>query len=173
MTSSSHLHSPITALTVLRKEVWTQLSPRYVEMFAKLWVGFLAVVISFLAQFIIAAIEYGLDRLGCSFPAAILAMLFVFGVLLALDYFWSGLDGFYTSQLRDAVSQPRKLLAFCFSKTSRTRNRGPNLPQADLLNRHMSIGFTIPFVMICRNPLADGPTIGLITACFRELIGAF
>jgi len=32
----------------------------------------------------------------------------------------------------------------------------------------MSIGFTIPFVMICRNPIDSFSTIGLIMACFRE-----
>nr|CAE85491.1 hypothetical protein [Neurospora crassa] len=36
----------------------------------------------------------------------------------------------------------------------------------NLLNRHMSIGFTIPFVMICRGPLADARTVGLVIACF-------
>ncbi|KAK4215735.1 hypothetical protein QBC37DRAFT_281010 [Rhypophila decipiens] len=37
---------------------------------------------------------------------------------------------------------------------------------ADLLNRHMSVGFTIPFIMICRSPVADAGTIGLIIGCF-------
>ncbi|KAK0630958.1 hypothetical protein B0T17DRAFT_490430 [Bombardia bombarda] len=37
---------------------------------------------------------------------------------------------------------------------------------ADLLNRHMSIGFTIPFVMVCRSQVADSRTIGLIIVCF-------
>lgn len=40
--------------------------------------------------------------------------------------------------------------------------------QADLLNRHMSVGFTIPFIMICRSPLPDARTIGLIIACFGK-----
>lgn len=38
--------------------------------------------------------------------------------------------------------------------------------QADLLNRHMSIGFTIPFIMILRGPLSDERTIGAIIGCF-------
>ncbi|KAM7182907.1 hypothetical protein V8F33_013938 [Rhypophila sp. PSN 637] len=30
----------------------------------------------------------------------------------------------------------------------------------------MSVGFTIPFIMICRSPVADASTIGLIIGCF-------
>ncbi|KXX76084.1 hypothetical protein MMYC01_206756, partial [Madurella mycetomatis] len=43
---------------------------------------------------------------------------------------------------------------------------------ADLLNRHMSIGFTIPFMMICRSPFTDARSVGAVALCF-VLTGVF
>ncbi|KAK0639546.1 hypothetical protein B0T16DRAFT_337618 [Cercophora newfieldiana] len=63
----------------------------------------------------------------------------VFGTLLVCGCIVPGVDGYYRKHLQGA---------------------------ANLLNRHMSIGFTIPFVMICRNSLASPGTIGLIIVCF-------
>lgn len=43
------------------------------------------------------------------------------------------------------------------------------LVQTDLLNKHMSVGFTVPFVQIFRNKPASALEIGLITAMFGKL----
>ncbi|KAK4143127.1 uncharacterized protein C8A04DRAFT_12595 [Dichotomopilus funicola] len=42
----------------------------------------------------------------------------------------------------------------------------------ELLNRHMSIGFTIPVVMLCHGPLSDARSVGMIVICFA-LMGLF
>ncbi|KAK0711929.1 hypothetical protein B0H67DRAFT_492063 [Lasiosphaeris hirsuta] len=107
-------------------------------MRAGLWTGLVAVIIALLAQLLIAGIQYLLNK-NVDFPPSILAMAVVFSVFLACGRILPGVELFYMRHLR----QP-----------------------ADLLNRHMSIGFTIPFVMICRNPLASPHTIGLIILCF-------
>lgn len=36
------------------------------------------------------------------------------------------------------------------------------------MNRHMSIGFTIPIVMLCRGPVADARDIGMIVIGFGK-----
>lgn len=40
--------------------------------------------------------------------------------------------------------------------------------QTELLNCHMSIGFIIPVVMLCRGPFSDARTIGMIIVGFSE-----
>ncbi|KAK3933923.1 hypothetical protein QBC46DRAFT_429830 [Diplogelasinospora grovesii] len=103
------------------------------------WHGFLALVTAFVGQLLIAPIQYGLETLGVDFPASILALTVVFVVISLLGHLFSGVEQFYQEHLKSA---------------------------ADLLNRHMSIGFTIPLVMNLRNALPSGQIIGLITACF-------
>ncbi|KAK3357980.1 hypothetical protein B0T25DRAFT_622561 [Lasiosphaeria hispida] len=111
----------------------------FLQMRTRLWNGLVAVVIALLAQLLIAGIQYLLSEKNVDFPPSILAMAIVFSVFLVCGRILPGVELFYQRHLR----QP-----------------------ADLLNRHMSIGFTIPFVMICRSQLASPRTIGLIIACF-------
>ncbi|KAK3368727.1 hypothetical protein B0H63DRAFT_529093 [Podospora didyma] len=108
-------------------------------MFSNLWDGFMFLVIVVVAQILIAGIQSVLDDNGVDFPPSILAMAGVFLVFSVAGSILPGVEDFYQKWLRSS---------------------------ANLLNRHMSIGFTIPFVMICRSPFADGQTIGLIIACF-------
>ncbi|KAK0622577.1 hypothetical protein B0T14DRAFT_150292 [Immersiella caudata] len=119
--------------------------PIHLEMWSKLRDGFVAVVIGLAAQLLIAGIQSILEESDVDFPPSILAMAGVFALLLTCGCFLPGVDGFYRRHLQ-----------------------GP----ANLLNRHMSIGFTIPFVMICRSELASPETIGLIILCF-VLTGVF
>ncbi|KAH8898361.1 hypothetical protein GQ53DRAFT_678533 [Thozetella sp. PMI_491] len=109
------------------------------QRLSQLFDTFWALLVSFVAQVLIFGVENALKELSCLFPASILAMITVFVALCLVGRMWRGLEGFYNNKLRGATG---------------------------LLNRHMSIGFTIPFMMICRNPLADGHTIGMIIACF-------
>ncbi|KAK1833585.1 hypothetical protein QBC39DRAFT_328866 [Podospora conica] len=109
------------------------------EMWARLKNGGLAALITCLAQLLLTLVQRLLDETHVDFPASIVAMAIVFGVFSIAGHFFPSVNTFYQNHLR------------C---------------PADLLNRHMSIGFTIPFVMICRNPLASPQTIGLIIACF-------
>ncbi|KAK3331772.1 hypothetical protein B0T19DRAFT_86421 [Cercophora scortea] len=101
--------------------------------------GVKAIVLVVVAQCLIAGIECVLGDKSHEYPPAILAMASVFVGFWLCGCFVPGTEEFYRKRLRCA---------------------------ADLLNRHMSIGFIIPFVMICRSPLADAHTIGLIVACF-------
>ncbi|KAK4444345.1 hypothetical protein QBC34DRAFT_385335 [Podospora aff. communis PSN243] len=116
-----------------------------VEMWSKVRDGFVAVVIGLVVQLLIAGIQSLLEDSNVDFPPSVVAMAGVFAVLLMCGCFVPGVDGFYRRHLQ-----------------------GP----ANLLNRHMSIGFTIPFVMICRSSLANPGTIGLIIVCFL-LTGIF
>ncbi len=50
------------------------------------------------------AIEVGLKKVNCQFPATVLAMFVVFLSLLALGFKWKGLEAFYTRYLASAVS---------------------------------------------------------------------
>ncbi|KAK3369458.1 hypothetical protein B0T24DRAFT_361094 [Lasiosphaeria ovina] len=112
---------------------------RLVHLLSRQWDGLMALVIVAVAQLLMAGIQYLLDGNSVDLPPSILAMAVVFVGFAVSGYFLPGVDKFYQRRLRCS---------------------------ADLLNRHMSIGFTIPFVMICRSPLADGRTIGLIVLCF-------
>ncbi|KAK3322816.1 hypothetical protein B0H66DRAFT_602244 [Apodospora peruviana] len=109
------------------------------SLLAKFWDGVIAMLLAILAQLLIAGIERLLGPRSGEFPPSILAMTAVFGFISIMSLLVSGVEDFYHRYLRCA---------------------------ADLLNRHMSIGFTIPFIMICRNPMADGRTVGQIIACF-------
>ncbi|KAK5659638.1 hypothetical protein OQA88_845 [Cercophora sp. LCS_1] len=95
----------------------------YWETVTKLRDGFVAVLIGLFAQLLLAGIQSLLNRNDVDFPPSVLAMVLVFVTFLLCGCFLPGVDGFYKKQL---------------------------LPAANLMNRHMSIGFTIPFVMVCR-----------------------
>ncbi len=41
------------------------------------------------------------------------------------------------------------------------------MAQTDLLNRHMSIGFTVPFTMVFKGPSPTLADVGLIISGFR------
>ncbi|KAJ4392389.1 hypothetical protein N0V85_007095 [Neurospora sp. IMI 360204] len=105
----------------------------------QLWDGVAATLLVIVAQLIIAGIDFMLDNRSVDFPPSILAMAAVFVVFSACGCVIPTLEGIYQRRLSRATN---------------------------LLNRHMSIGFTIPFVMICRGPLADARTVGLVIACF-------
>ncbi|KAM7206147.1 hypothetical protein V8F20_002929 [Naviculisporaceae sp. PSN 640] len=109
------------------------------DLSPRIWNGLIAILMAMVAQFLVAGIECLLGDSSTEFPASILAMAFLFCLIWTVGLLVSGVDGFYERHLKCA---------------------------ADLLNRHMSVGFTIPFIMICRNPVADSLTIGLIIACF-------
>lgn len=76
------------------------------------------------------------------FPAPILAMMLVAAVMILASKFVPNLDSLYRRYLR-----------------------GPT----DLLNRHMSIGFTVPFTMIMDGPMSSSRSIGLIIAGYSKL----
>ncbi|KAK3334566.1 hypothetical protein B0H65DRAFT_76528 [Neurospora tetraspora] len=103
------------------------------------WDGVVATLLVIVAQLLIAGIDFMLDNHSVDFPPSILAMVALFVVLSACGCVIPRLEEFYQKHLSRATN---------------------------LLNRHMSIGFTIPFVMICRGPLADARTVGLVIACF-------
>ncbi|KAJ9137137.1 hypothetical protein NKR23_g9352 [Pleurostoma richardsiae] len=63
----------------------------------------------------------------------------VFSITLLLGQVFRGLDSFYKRWLKAPT---------------------------DLLNRHMSIGFVVPLMMISRGPIASPKDIGLIMCCF-------
>ncbi|KAA8628287.1 hypothetical protein SMACR_08819 [Sordaria macrospora] len=113
----------------------------YVKGQTTIWDGIVATVLVLVAQLLIAGIDLMLDDHSVDFPPSILAMGALFVVTLAIGCVVPGLEGIYQRRLSRATN---------------------------LLNRHMSIGFTIPFVMICRGPLADARTVGLVIACFAQ-----
>ncbi|GAB1319961.1 hypothetical protein MFIFM68171_10171 [Madurella fahalii] len=118
----------------------TRSSPVYrirLHALAKLKDGIPAVLIAFLAQLLIAGIQCMLHEVN--FPPSILAMAGVFVALSVLGWMITGVEDFYQKRIK---------------------------PAADLLNRHMSIGFTIPFIMICRSPFADARAVGVVVLCF-------
>lgn len=132
--------------------------PAHADMVSRLWNGFVAVVIALVAQLLLAGIHSLLDSSEVDFPPTILAMTGVFVLLSVCGCIMPGVDSFYRKHLQGAVSL---LCLAVFRDIS-------DLWQANLLNRHMSIGFTIPFVMICRSSLASPQTIKLIVLCFSR-----
>lgn len=127
--------------------------------------GALAILWVFLAQFLMMGLDVALSSSPFPFPSAILAMFLVFTILLAVGYAWEGMPGFYDKFLRGPVRARHPLScqhgSFLFSKSTDTVRL-----KADLVNRHMSIGFSVPIVLLCRLPTAPPRTIGLIMACF-------
>ncbi|KAL1893030.1 hypothetical protein Sste5346_006711 [Sporothrix stenoceras] len=96
----------------------------------------MAVILFFIWQLLIC----GLQQMTASiddFPAPILAMMLVAAVMILASKFVPNLDGLYQQYLRRPT---------------------------DLLNRHMSIGFTVPFTMIMDGPMSSSRSIGLIIA---------
>lgn len=150
---------------------WTHSEP-----VSRLVNGSVALVLAFLAQFLIAGIEYLLGDSSVDFPPSILAMALVFMLFSVCGCILPGTEALYRKRLRCAVSSCVRLakallttplpalLLLVFGRTEADK-----LQQADLLNRHMSIGFTIPFVMICRTPVTNARALGLVVACFRML----
>ncbi|KAL1869203.1 hypothetical protein VTK73DRAFT_3204 [Phialemonium thermophilum] len=111
--------------------------------------GALAILWVVMAQFLLMGFEKALVQSPVAFPPTIPAMVTVFLVLLGLGSAWEGLPTFYDRQLR---GPPMKLADGKF--------------QANLVNRHMSIGFAVPIVLLRRLPLASSRTIGLIISAF-------
>ena len=104
--------------------------------------GCVAVVLFFGWQLLIC----GLQQVTASiddFPAPILAMLLVAAIMILASKFIPNLDGIYQRYLRAPT---------------------------DLLNRHMSIGFTVPFTMIMKGPMSSPRNIGLIISGFSMCI---
>ncbi|KAK4135274.1 hypothetical protein BT67DRAFT_377824 [Trichocladium antarcticum] len=115
------------------------------ERLAKLGDGAIAIFFAFVAQLLIAGFQCGLGGGRVDFPASILAMAAVFVIFSVSGCILPGVEDFYCKRLKGAT---------------------------DLLNRHMSIGFTIPVIMICRGPISDARTIAMIIVCFA-LTGIF
>ncbi|KAK4160672.1 hypothetical protein QBC43DRAFT_337955 [Cladorrhinum sp. PSN259] len=111
----------------------------YRQTLSRISDGLIAIAIVFVAQLLLAGIQYVLDDRGIDFPPSIVAMTGIFLVFSVCGYFFPGVEDFYRNRLKRA---------------------------ADLLNRHMSIGFTIPFIMILKGPISDAKTIGAIIGCF-------
>jgi hypothetical protein len=122
--------------------------------------GLFAILVGILAHLLTVGIQHVLDKGEVNFPPSIVGMVCVFAIFWALDWVVSGMDEFYQQNLKPAVSlRVLELLLNCFQILT---------GQADLLNRHMSIGFTIPFIMICRNPFSDARTVGMVIVCFSK-----
>lgn len=104
----------------------------------KYYDGLVAVVLFFVWQLLICGLQQMTATID-DFPAPILAMLLVAALMILASRLFvaANLDGLY-----------------------RTYLRGPT----DLLNRHMSIGFTVPFTMIMDGPMSSSRNIGLIIA---------
>ena len=131
---------------------------------ARVVLGLKAIALGLLAQLLMFGLEMAIELSSFPFPSSILAMFVLFVFLLALGCCWRGFEGFYTNHLRQPVSSTRTRpwinTFYCL---------GPLLTQgiqANLGNRHMSIGFSVPIVMLARGPVASGDTIARIIACF-------
>lgn len=79
-------------------------SPARVEFLAKLQDGFIAVFMAFIAQLLIAGIQFCLDQEKSDFPAPILAMAAVFLLFSISGCVVPGVDDFYKRRLKRAVS---------------------------------------------------------------------
>lgn len=66
--------------------------------------GTLAVVLYFLAQFLICGLDIVITSVRKDFPAPIVAMILVFVLMLLLGLVWPGEDGFYERWLKEPVS---------------------------------------------------------------------
>jgi hypothetical protein len=128
------------------------------EFLAELRDGVIALFMAFIAQLLIAGIQFGLDQEKSDFPAPILAMATVFLLFSISGCVMPGVDDFYRRRLKRPVSVMPELLLMTYVL----------IKQAELLNRHMSIGFTIPVVMLCHGPLSDTRSIGMIIICFSK-----
>ncbi|TLD17164.1 uncharacterized protein PgNI_02483 [Pyricularia grisea] len=114
------------------------------ELRAQYWDGALAIFLLFMMQIIIYALSF-VSLFLQGFSAAIMGMMLLAVTIGLVD--WAvrrfggseAVDVFYHKYLK-----------------------GPT----DLLNKHMSVGFTVPFVQIFRNKPASALEIGLITAMF-------
>ncbi|TLS30513.1 hypothetical protein PpBr36_02265 [Pyricularia pennisetigena] len=111
---------------------------------AQYWDGALAIFLLFMMQIIIYALGFVSIFLG-GFSAAIMGMM-----LLAVTI---GLVDWAVRRFRGSEA-----VGVFYHKYL----KGPT----DLLNKHMSVGFTVPFVQIFRNKPASSLEIGLITAMF-------
>lgn len=103
--------------------------------------GLVAVLLFLVWQLLICGLQQMTATID-DFPAPILAMMLVASIMILASKFVPSLDHFYRQYLR-----------------------GPT----DLLNRHMSIGFTVPFTMIMDGPMSSPRNIGLIIAGYGGL----
>ncbi|KAK4196046.1 hypothetical protein QBC40DRAFT_13939 [Triangularia verruculosa] len=159
MASQATVQSPSTSTSTVRATDSARLlsppppprsysqPPRpYQELLSRICDGGIAAGIALMAQFLMAGIQLVLNmNSNVEFPPSVVAMAAIFGLFCACGCIFPGTEEFYQSRLK----RP-----------------------ADLLNRHMSIGFTIPFLMICNGSLKDGWVIGPIIGCF-VLTGLF
>ncbi|KAK0666545.1 hypothetical protein QBC41DRAFT_397958 [Cercophora samala] len=119
----------------------------YQELLSRVCDGGVAVGIAVVAQLLMAGIQWvlSMNSDNVEFPPSVVAMAAIFGMFCACGCIFPGTESFYRNHLK----RP-----------------------ADLLNRHMSIGFTIPFLMICNGSLTDVWVVGPIIGCF-VLTGLF
>ncbi|KAG8166071.1 hypothetical protein KVR01_004623 [Diaporthe batatas] len=104
---------------------------------------FIAVVFFFVAQLLICAWNQPFWSAGLEFPGQIVAMVFVWLTIWALQLLLydpgQGLDKFYRRFLRAPT---------------------------EILNKHMSIGFTVPFLNLIGHSVANNNQVGLLVAAF-------
>jgi hypothetical protein len=128
--------------------------------------GLKAIALGLFAHVLMFGIELVMELSSFHFPSSILTMFLLFVFLLALGCCWEGLEGFYIIHLRQPVSLHLHTVI-----APAQQCLGPLLTvvsKANLVNRHMSIGFTVPIVMLARGPVASSDTIARIIACFSE-----
>lgn len=128
----------------------------------------LAIVVFFIAQFLTCAWDQPFWIAGLDFPGQIAAMVFVWIVMWASQVLFyrpgEGLEWFYHRYLRAPVSR-----SFPSSTDSQDTNDYA-LIQTEVLNKHMSIGFTVPFLNLIRDSFAGADQVGILTAAFRTLL---
>ncbi|ROV98376.1 hypothetical protein VMCG_07172 [Cytospora schulzeri] len=101
----------------------------------------LAIVIFFIAQLLTCAWDYPFWITGLDFPGQVAAMIFVCIVMWASQaLFW----------------RPGKGLEWVYHRYLRA--------PTEVLNKHMSIGFTVPFLNLIRQPFPGADQVGLLTA---------
>ncbi|KAI3400631.1 hypothetical protein diail_2343 [Diaporthe ilicicola] len=103
----------------------------------------IAISLFCVAQLLTSAWEQPFWARGIDFPGQIVAMVFVWLVMWAAQILFcepdGGLEKFYHRYIRAPT---------------------------EVLNKHMSIGFTVPFLNLISQPLANANQIGLLTAAF-------
>lgn len=127
-----------------------------------------AIMFFFAAQLLTCAWDQPFWSYNIDFPGQIVAMVFVWLFLWAVQLAFfrpgEGLERFYHRSLRAPVS---------YRSTHRGVNYGcgidtdeRTLIQTEVLNKHMSIGFTVPFLNLISQSFAGGNQVGLLTTAF-------
>lgn len=148
------------------KESWDQPSETARHYYHVL----LATIMFFLSQVITCAWDQPFWVHGLDFPGQIVSMVFVWLAMWAAQAALSkpgqGLDRLYSQYLRAPVSfvtiqKPHESLT-----SGHLANAWLFPTQTEILNKHMSIGFTVPFLNLISKPFAGMEQVGILTAAF-------